>query len=848
MNSLWRKFSIVIYLVLYLYIGNTSAAIIPVQSPGQLNDIQPNLQAAVNSASNGDIIQLPAGQFVLHKSVIITKFISIRGKGKTQTILFRSANAPDSYLSNYPSWESMFKYNINSTINSGVVVSDMTLKSKLPSKVNGDGLSLAKDIGIKMIRCKNFVITRCRFENFGNAAISVVHDDSIVGGLIFKNEFYHNVKGADGLGLGYGVVVYGSNTRWITKPRFGTPNFIFIENNTFDYHRHSVAAGGCALYVFRHNNVLNNVAGNTSHAIDAHEARLTAGENYYSTRAIEVYSNSIVNTTFRDGTSSVANNTPIVPGKDLNWLTECAIRTRGGEALIHDNYIEGYRFGVGLYANSIFTSAYPIPYQQGYLSALQYGNNHSGVGSGKEAGDVFIWNNNFDIYDPGNPANTWFYNYSTSHLVNSRDYHFSTPSGYQAYTYPHPLSGSPLTLTVTKTDVTCFGYNNGSIQVAVSGGSPGAALYTYSWSTNPAQTTSGISNLAPGTYTLNVNNIAGDVATAIVTINTPSAIALNTSITDELCHNKNGMANVTANGGVIPYSFNWNTNPVQTNDTAFALSTGVYSVLVTDNNGCTKLTSVSVGHKEAPDLTTLASPVSCYGFQNGAGTAVSTGGTPPYTYQWGTIPVQTTEVATGLVAGVYSVSVSDANNCKDTALLLITQPNPVILTVSTIDASCANCVDGVATLTTIGDDAPFMYTWSYPGIGISDTAAVLPPGTYTVIATGNEGCSDTITFVINDTSSISINNHDKVEDNAIKVLPNPAQGKFFVNIVSHTNENVTLLLYNAVGEQVFSSVMQFITGGGALFVDVQKRLPPGLYQLRINSKTRTWHAKVILTN
>ena len=103
----------------------------------------------------------------------------------------------------------MFRFYPYSSASSGIVISDMTLRSKKPSLADGDGLSRSVDMGIELIKCVDFVVTRCRFEYFGNGAVSVLHEDNLARGLIYKNEFYHNAKGYDALGLGYGVVVYG---------------------------------------------------------------------------------------------------------------------------------------------------------------------------------------------------------------------------------------------------------------------------------------------------------------------------------------------------------------------------------------------------------------------------------------------------------------------------------------------------------------------------------------------------------------------------------------------------------------------------------------------------------------
>jgi hypothetical protein len=583
-------FSMLVLLSNMLFAGT-----IQVANPGNGNDIQPNFQSAVNKAVAGDVLVLPEGQFVVNKNIIISKFISVKGQGLSKTILFRSESVTDATLVS-SSWLQILQFNINSNVSSKIVVSGICFKSKKPSMVSGDGLSRAADIGIEFFNCLDFVVTGCRFENFGNGAISVRHDDSIVGGLIYKNQFVHNVKGDDALGLGYGVVIYGANKKWLASPRFGTSNFIFVENNYFEYHKHSIAAGGCALYVFRYNYVYNNTAGDAAHAIDAHGATLQGGDNYYASRAIEVYKDSIVNTQFRDGTTNVANGTLIKSVSSpttttLTWLTEAAIKTRGGEALIHHNYIEGYRFGVGLVADDAMSGSYPIAYQQGYLSGKRFGANHAGVASGNDAGDNFIWEIDLSYLIPSNSANAFFYNYSSTTLLKKdRDYHFFPPADTTIYTYPHPLRGSALVLITSKTDASCG--KKGSAAVSVSGGSVGTLNYTYLWSTIPVQTSAKADSLTAGTYTVKVTDSDGNSDTARVTISEPSKMILNFIVGPENCGKQDGKVSVTVSGGRSPYTYLWNTG--QTTSSLSGITSQDYTVKVTDANYCTQTNVVSV--------------------------------------------------------------------------------------------------------------------------------------------------------------------------------------------------------------------------------------------------------------
>ncbi len=431
----------ILHIALVLSLVSAKAAQIAVINPGNDQDIQPNFQAAVNAASDGDVLVLPSGQFVVNYNILITKKISVKGQGTEQTILYRSEAALDTLLSSSPNWDAILNYQLNTNDPCGIIISGICFRSKKPCVVLGDGLSRASDVGIKLDHCYNFVITACRFEYFGCAGVYVIHDDSIVGGLINKCSFYHNAKGPDALGLGYGVAVFGANLKWIVDPRLGSSSFIFVEDNTFDFHRHSIAAGGCGLYVFRHNLVLNNIAGSGDHAIDAHAARMTYGLNYYGTRALEAYDDSIINTTFKDGT-------PIQPGQSAQLLSNNAVLVKSGDVLVHDNYIRGYRFGVGIIDDQVSgTQTYPIFTQVGYLSGLKYGFNHTGVAGGLGDGDLFTWNNDFAPY-VGPDSSAAFYNFQPTYFTAERDFHLVAKPNYQTYTYPHPLSVLVVPLTV----------------------------------------------------------------------------------------------------------------------------------------------------------------------------------------------------------------------------------------------------------------------------------------------------------------------------------------------------------------------------------------------------------------
>src|SRR5205823_5623132 len=151
--------------------------------------------------------------------------------------------------------------------------------------------------------------------------------------------------------------------------------------------------------------------------------------------------------------------------------------------------------------------------------------------------------------------------------------------------------------------------------------------------------------------------------------------------TNVLCSGgANGSATVNAAGGTPGYTYLWSPSG-GTAATATGLAAGNYSVLITDANGCTQTATTSISQ---PTVVTATVPaptnVLCSGGANGSATVNAAGGTPGYTYLWSPSG-GTAATATGLAAGNYSVLITDANGCTQTATTSISQPTVVTATV-----------------------------------------------------------------------------------------------------------------------------------------------------------------------
>ncbi|MGP8214677.1 MAG: T9SS type A sorting domain-containing protein [Bacteroidia bacterium] len=226
----------------------------------------------------------------------------------------------------------------------------------------------------------------------------------------------------------------------------------------------------------------------------------------------------------------------------------------------------------------------------------------------------------------------------------------------------------------------CFGASNGAINITVSGGKP---PYKYSWSNGA--TTANISGLANGPYKIKVTDTNGcsDFMNTI-TITSPPAIALTTSVTSAACGSANGNVSVSATGGTAPYLYSWNTSA--TTSSISNIGAGTYIVTVTDKNGCKDSADASVSNTSGPvvNINSIVAD-SCTTGNTGSISISVSGGASPYNYVWSN--GATTSNIGNLAAGTYNVTVTDSTGCKGTANAQVsnTLPSGISICIVSVD-------------------------------------------------------------------------------------------------------------------------------------------------------------------
>ncbi len=226
---------------------------------------------------------------------------------------------------------------------------------------------------------------------------------------------------------------------------------------------------------------------------------------------------------------------------------------------------------------------------------------------------------------------------------------------------------SPIVISlVNSSDVSCNGGSNATVDVSVSGGTPG---YAYNWGAGNS-TTEDLSGASAGTYQLIVTDLASCTETGPqVTVTEPAALSISLVGSDDVSCNggSDGAVDVTVTGGTPGYSYNWGAGNSTTEDLSGA-SAGTYQLVVTDLNLCSANgPSVTLSEPTALSLTVSSTDESSSGANDGTATVTAAGGTAPYTsYLWDDASAQTAAIASNLSAGTYNVVVTDSEGCTAT--------------------------------------------------------------------------------------------------------------------------------------------------------------------------------------
>ena len=459
----------------------------------------------------------------------------------------------------------------------------------------------------------------------------------------------------------------------------------------------------------------------------------------------------------------------------LSWQAVGGGPVQGPVTIIDNNFVTPMNQAAGCYSVTVTDAGSAVVdtvcVESGPILALIFDENppfcNDGIGNisvilildsmvvNNTAGYEFIWSapSNSTTANTG-PITSGFYTVTVT-----------APNGCTATNTTFLAQPEDFNVSVNITPATCSGIDDGAIDVMVSGATPDANNdYTIQWPTIGAGLTfmnnvSNVNGLQPGCYPLIITDDNGCVYTDEICVTAEKTISVNAVVEDPTCMGTNTgriiAVGVTMGAPAdLPYTFQWfgmppppapTNTPTSTEINGLGVGangTGTYTLVMTDAAGCEIDTTFTITDPELLDAVLLSStPETCLVGNDGTATIGVTGGTLPYSYDWGP-GIANDSMVGGLSAGIYTVTVSDFNLCTDTVQVTISQPLPPVITAFDNDTlSCPENMDGTLTVTVANPADIVSYEWTPGNVGPGETIDNLAEGMYIVTVTANDGCT-----------------------------------------------------------------------------------------------------------
>ncbi|MEG4547467.1 SprB repeat-containing protein, partial [Microcoleus sp. Aus8_D2] len=313
---------------------------------------------------------------------------------------------------------------------------------------------------------------------------------------------------------------------------------------------------------------------------------------------------------------------------------------------------------------------------------------------------------------------------------------------------------APLTATYAPTNASCNGLCDGEIVVTAAGGT---APYLYSPDNGLNYFVSAtLDNLCAGNVDLEVKDDNGCFINAVEVIGQPTAVTLNVVPTDETCAASNGQLSITGAGGTGAYTYSVNGSPYTGTSVHTGLPADVYNVFIHDANNCEADTTVSITNQASPNIIgAVVTNVSCNGVCDGTLQVTVSGGTGAITYSIGT--PQAASLITGICAGTYTLTITDANGCTDTQPITVTEPAPLTATVTPTALTCFNNNTGQITFAAAGGTAPYQYSTGGP-FSNQTVVQFLSAGTYNTVVRDANNCTVNTTIILTEPALLDVQN------------------------------------------------------------------------------------------
>ncbi|MDY0141860.1 MAG: gliding motility-associated C-terminal domain-containing protein [Bacteroidales bacterium] len=323
-------------------------------------------------------------------------------------------------------------------------------------------------------------------------------------------------------------------------------------------------------------------------------------------------------------------------------------------------------------------------------------------------------------------------------------------------TYIKPYDKSEVNALLYTNGAYCYGQAYDYVYAEAQNGMP---PYDFEWSTGHTNfnlfTDTDSIFAVPDYYlvTITDDNNCKSYDSIAVTINPPLLHSI--TATDVDCHGFfTGAIQTQVSGGTDPYSFIWSNGSLQQNPNE--LSAGWYYVTISDFVNCAVYDSIFIDQPPTPvTIVTNTTHIPCHGTDYGAIDITLSGGSPPYSVEWSS--GQTYQDLSNLPAGIYTLSVTDANNCLWTQNIEVIEPDTLIANINSTNIPCFGLNNGSLNVQTIGGTQPYTYHWFHDLNYNSQILTNMHPGYYFVSVTDANGCADTASATVSQPDELILN-------------------------------------------------------------------------------------------
>ena len=360
--------------------------------------------------------------------------------------------------------------------------------------------------------------------------------------------------------------------------------------------------------------------------------------------------------------------------------------------------------------------------------------------------------------------------------------------------------------TFTTTLQNCAGPPNGTLSLSPSGGTQ-PYTYDYDFNTN-GQNGSSLQGLLAGTYDLSIIDGRGCRIDTTVTIGREPDVTLSAISNDLLCHGaSDGFIDTEVTFGQPPYTFAWSNGALPATPDQQNLTSGTYNLTITDGRGCRADTTILI--KEPPPfaINEQITDATCTGSATGTIATGLVGGTPPYAYSWQ--DGATTAGRQNLIAGAYTLTIRDANDCEETFRFDIEERPPLAVNFTVDPADCFGASTGAIYPTVVNSDGALNFSWN--GQSGSRNLENIPAGTYELEITDRFGCTSTEQVTVSEPPPV-LSNVD------------------FQNIRCHGEDNGLIQLFPSGGTPGYEFRIGNREFGGSSF---RFELSPGRYEVQV---------------